>query len=163
MVCCQPKIQKYILLIKLGTYKRLLNTWEGADPEVQSLIIENVKVNLARRIATNVKVVEDEPTDPPSPERSFEFIRMLRSKLKHSYDRLNIPESKRRRLNGQLKDSSVKLEHDLDPPVDENDRKVGDRGDVSDSVSIINSMYESETADESGSGECHGYSLTPLA
>ena len=67
---------------------------------------------------------------------------------------MNVPESKRRRLNGQLRDSSVELERDLDPPVDENDRKVGDRGDVSDSVSIINSTYESETADDSGGGEC---------
>ena len=53
-----------------------------------------------------------------------------------------------------MRDSSVELEYDLDPPVDENDHKVVDRGDVCDSVSIINSTYESETADESGGGEC---------
>ncbi|KAF8437830.1 hypothetical protein BGX38DRAFT_1273861 [Terfezia claveryi] len=41
----------------------------------------------------------------------------LEEELHHSYDRLNVPESKRRRQKGQLRDSSVELAEPLQPDL----------------------------------------------
>ena len=64
-------------------------------------------------------ITEVEPTDPPSVEDERAFEEELRQELEHSYERLNVPESKRRRTNGMLRDSSVELSGPLDPPMDD--------------------------------------------
>ena len=74
---------------------------------MQELLISNVKADLARRIAAQVKIVEIEPTDAPIVEDSARYEAELRKELEHSYERLDIPE--RRRTLGDLRDSSVEL------------------------------------------------------
>ena len=107
------------LRFKLGTYERMRRTWDAHSSEVRELLISNVKADLARRIASTVTITEVEPTDPPSVEDERAFEEELRQELEHSYERLNIPESKRRRTNGMLRDSSVELSGPLHPPMDD--------------------------------------------
>ncbi|KAF8418912.1 hypothetical protein BGX38DRAFT_1242449, partial [Terfezia claveryi] len=47
------------------SYNRLWLTWNGNKPEIQDLLVKNIKADLARRIAANVKIVELESEEPP--------------------------------------------------------------------------------------------------
>lgn len=62
-----------------------------------------------------MKIVEIEPTDAPEPEDQAKYEAELEVELHNSYNRLNVPESKRRRQKGQLRDSSVELAEPLQP------------------------------------------------
>ena len=77
-------------------------TWDAHSSEVRELLISNVKADLARRIASTMTITEVEPTDPPSVEDERAFEKELRQELEHSYERLNVPESKHRKTNGML-------------------------------------------------------------
>jgi len=81
--------------------------------------VSKIKADLARRIAINVKVVEVESEDPPEAEDQIRFEAKLRKELQHSYERLDVSESKRRIIGGRLRDSSVELADPLSPEVDE--------------------------------------------
>jgi len=83
--------------------------------------VSNIKADLARRIAVNVKVVEVESEDPPEAEDQIRYEAEWRKELQHSYERLDVSESKRRIIGGRLRDSSVELADPLSPEVDEDD------------------------------------------
>ncbi|KAF8426774.1 hypothetical protein BGX38DRAFT_1147109 [Terfezia claveryi] len=110
---CKLACQKtYVVgkkLMSVVTYKRISKTWTSHGPRVQELIVSNVKADLLRQIAAHVKIVEIEPTDAPQPEDQGRYEAELEEELHHSYNRLNVPESKRRHQKGQLRDSSVEL------------------------------------------------------
>ena len=104
-------------LTQPDSYERLRNTWCDYNPAVQDLIVSNIKADLARRIAVHVKVVESEPTEAPEREDQGRYQEELLKELDHSYERLNVHASKRRRENGELRDPSVELEIPLDPQI----------------------------------------------
>ncbi|RPB18878.1 hypothetical protein L211DRAFT_853690 [Terfezia boudieri ATCC MYA-4762] len=62
---------------------------------------------------THVKIGEIEPTDALQPEDQEKYEAELEKELNHAYDRLNIPESKRKHQRGQLRDSSVEMAEPL--------------------------------------------------
>ena len=96
------------------TYDRISKMW-GKNEGVQDLIISNVQADIARRIAVHMKIVEIESTDAPEPEDQEKYAAELQQELLHSYNRLHVPESKRRHERGQLRDSSVELADPLEP------------------------------------------------
>jgi hypothetical protein len=104
--------------VTIGSYNRLWLTWDGNKPQVQELLISNIKADLARRIAASVKVVEVEAEEPPEVEDQDSYEAELRKELKHSYERLEVSDDKRLREGDQLRDSSVELADPLSPPVD---------------------------------------------
>jgi len=81
--------------------------------------VSNIKADLARWIAVNVKVVEVESEDPPEAEDQIRYEAELRKELQHAYERCDISESKRRIIGGWLRDSSVELADPLSPEYDE--------------------------------------------
>ena len=101
---------------------------------MQDLIISNVKADLPGRIVVRVQIVEIEPTDATEVEDAAMYYNELRKELEHSYDRLDVPQRKRRRAILCLRDSSVELACPLTPEVvydllsDETleDKNVGD-------------------------------------
>jgi len=105
------------MLTKQDSYTRLRNRWCDYKPAVQELIVNNIKADLARRIAVHVKVVESEPTEAPEHEDQARYEEELRKELDHSYDRLNVHAGKCRHENGELRDPSVELEISLDPKI----------------------------------------------
>ena len=46
-------------------------------------------------------MVEIEPTEPPEVEDQFRYEAELRKELQHSHDKLNVPPSKRQRLDDE--------------------------------------------------------------
>jgi len=81
--------------------------------------VSNKKADLAHRIAVNMKVVEVESKDPPEAEDQIHYEAELRKELQHSHEHLDVSESKRQIIGGQLRDSSVELADPLSPKVDE--------------------------------------------
>ncbi|RPB18237.1 hypothetical protein L211DRAFT_854316 [Terfezia boudieri ATCC MYA-4762] len=65
----------------------------------------------------HMKIVEIEPTNAPQPEDQEKYEAELEKELNHSYDRLNVPESKRKRQRGQLRDLSVEMAEPLQPDL----------------------------------------------
>ncbi|RPB18309.1 hypothetical protein L211DRAFT_854246 [Terfezia boudieri ATCC MYA-4762] len=108
------------------TYERLKNTWEIHLKAIQELIVNNIKADLARRIAAQVRIVEIESVDVPQVEDEAQYEAELRKELEYSYDRLRVPAHKRRREGSQLRDSSVELAGPLDPSVDDELEESGD-------------------------------------
>ena len=92
--------------------------------------MSNIKADLARRIAANVKIVEMEPEEPPEVEDQLSLEVELRKELQHLYERLNVSENKRLRKGGRLRDSSVELGDPLSPPVDHSMLRRSDSGDA---------------------------------
>ena len=90
-------------------------TWNAHSPKVQDLIISNVIADLARRIAVRVVIVAIEPTDPPEVEDAAINQNELQKELEHSYDRLHVPQKKRRRAMRCWRDSSAELASPLSP------------------------------------------------
>ena len=84
------------------TYEQLTKTCEAYDTQVKELRGKNIKADFARRIAAHVNIVEIEPTEPPEPEDQSRYGEELRRELEHSYDRLNVPESKREDRGDEL-------------------------------------------------------------
>ncbi|RPB25705.1 hypothetical protein L211DRAFT_848030 [Terfezia boudieri ATCC MYA-4762] len=70
---------------------------------------------MGTRTDPHVKIVEIEPTNTPQPEDQEKYEAELEKELNHSYDRLNVPESKRKHQRGQLRDSSVEMAEPLQP------------------------------------------------
>ena len=85
--------------------------------EFQDLIVANTKADVARRIAASTKLLEIEPTHPLPLRNLTAFKEKLQKSLKHSHNRLEVPEDKRQRAYGQLRDSSVEMEGELDPAI----------------------------------------------
>jgi len=113
--------------MEAATYDRISKTW-GKNEGVQDLIISNVQADIARRIAAQVKIVEIESTDAPEPVDQEKYAGELQQELLYLYNRLHVPESKRHRERGQLRDSSVELADPLEPRVgeiDENEERGG--------------------------------------
>jgi len=100
------------------TYERLKKTWNAHPSMVQELLLSNIKADLARRITAQVKMVKVELTEASVVEDSAKYEAELRKELEHSYERLDIPERKRRRTHRELRDSSVKLVDPLSLPVE---------------------------------------------
>ncbi|KAF8457120.1 hypothetical protein BGX38DRAFT_1265871 [Terfezia claveryi] len=108
------------------TYERLMNTWEIHPKAIKDLMVNNIKADLARRIAAQVRMVEVEPVDAPQVEDEARYEAELRKELEHSYERLEVPAEKRRREGSLLRDSSVELAGPLNPEVDDALTGTGD-------------------------------------
>ena len=78
----------------------MVNTWEGYTPQIQVLIIKNIKADLARRINRRAKIIEIEPTEAPELEDQAKYEAELRKELKQSYEKLSMPPPKRQRREG---------------------------------------------------------------
>lgn len=102
---------------ELDPYSRLTKTWDIYSPETQSLILENIKLDLKRRIAAEAEFTEIEPDEPPEPEDESKYQEELKNELAHSCGRLNCPQWKQERTDGELRDSSVELAEGLDPDI----------------------------------------------
>ena len=76
-------------LTELGMYTRLTKILEGYDSEIQDLIIDNFKADLARRIAASVKLVDRESMEVPDLEDARKYKAQLQKDLQHSYNRLS--------------------------------------------------------------------------
>ena len=99
-------------------YTRLTKTWECYSA-VQDLILNNIRTDLARLIASSLKLVDREQTEAPKVENLEIYKVLLRRDLQHSLDRLNTPNSKRQCFSGPLRDLSVELEGPLEPEIDD--------------------------------------------
>jgi len=75
-------------------------------------------MDLTYWIAVEVKMEDEESTKVPELEDASKYLEELRRELEHSYDRLDIPERKRRRDMGRLSDLSVELGMPLSPRVE---------------------------------------------
>jgi len=60
-----------------------------------------------------------ESEDPPKTEDQIRYEAELQKELQHSYERLDVSESKCRIIGGRLRDSSVELADPLSSEVDE--------------------------------------------
>jgi len=78
---------------------------------------EQHQADLAYWIVTNVKIVKMESEEPPEVEDQESFEAELRKELEDSYERLDVSENKRLRMEGQLRDSSVELADPFSPAV----------------------------------------------
>ncbi|KAF8422328.1 hypothetical protein BGX38DRAFT_1279818 [Terfezia claveryi] len=76
---------------------------------IKDLMVNNIKADLARRIAAQVRMVEVEPVDAPQVEDEAQYEAELRKELEHSYETLEVPAEKRRHKGSLLRDSSVEL------------------------------------------------------
>ena len=101
-------------LTELGIYTRLTKILEGNDFDVQDLIIDNFKADLARRIAASVKLVDRESKEVPDLEDARKYNAQLQKDLQHSYNWL----SKRQCTLRPLRDSSVQFDGPLQPEID---------------------------------------------
>jgi len=63
--------------------------------------VSNIKADLARQIAANVKIVEMESEEPPEVEDQKSFEAELWKELEHSNERLDVSENKRLQMEGQ--------------------------------------------------------------
>jgi len=90
------------MLAKQDSYYRLSKLWDNQIGPVQELLVSNIRADLARRIAAHVTVVESECPEVPEREDQARYEEELKKELDHSYDRLNLHESKRRCENGEL-------------------------------------------------------------
>jgi len=71
-----------------------------------------------------VRVREHKCTEALEVEDQDTYVADLQRELLHSYQRLNVPASKRRREGGQLRDSSIELGEPLEPAVQDVDLGV---------------------------------------
>ena len=60
-------------LTELGMYWRLTKKSERYKSGVQTLMLDNIRADLARRIAASVKVVDSESTEVSNVEEEEEF------------------------------------------------------------------------------------------
>ncbi|KAF8428826.1 hypothetical protein BGX38DRAFT_1334659 [Terfezia claveryi] len=121
-----PVMQEFKYETAWCTYERLMNTWEIHPKAIKDLMVNNIKADLARRIAAQVRMVEVEPVDAPQVEDEARYEAELRKELEHSYERLEVPAEKRRREGSLLRDSSVELAGPLNPEVDDALTGTGD-------------------------------------
>ncbi|RPB21815.1 hypothetical protein L211DRAFT_851266 [Terfezia boudieri ATCC MYA-4762] len=108
------------------TYERLMNTWEIHPKAIQDLIVNNIKADLARQIAAQVRLIEVEPVNVPQVEDKGRYEVELRKELEHSYERLDVPAEKHRYEGSLLRDLSVELAGPLDPEIDKALAETGD-------------------------------------
>ncbi|KAF8415057.1 hypothetical protein BGX38DRAFT_1147765 [Terfezia claveryi] len=123
---CNPVIQEFKYETAWCTYERLMNTWEIHSKAIKDLMVNNIKADLARRIAAQVRMVEVEPVDAPQVEDEARYKAELRKEPEHSYERLEVPAEKRRRERSLLRDSLVQLAGPLNPEVDDALTGTGD-------------------------------------
>ncbi|RPB19933.1 hypothetical protein L211DRAFT_852803 [Terfezia boudieri ATCC MYA-4762] len=123
---CNPVIQEFKYETAWCTYERLMNTWEIHPKAIQDLIVNNIKADLVRRIAAQVRLVEVELVNAPQVEDEGRYEAELRKELEHSYKRLDVPAEKRRREGSLLRDSSVELAGPLDLEIGEVLAETGD-------------------------------------
>ena len=71
-----------------------------------------------------MRVREHECTEALEVEDQDTYIADLQRELLHSYQRLNVPASKRQHEGGQLRDSSIELGELLEPAVQDVDLGV---------------------------------------
>ncbi|KAF8420260.1 hypothetical protein BGX38DRAFT_1280243 [Terfezia claveryi] len=57
---------------------------------IKDLMVNNIKADLARRIAAQVRMVEVEPVDAPQVEDEAQYEAELRKELEHSYETLEV-------------------------------------------------------------------------
>ena len=112
---------KLLKEVELGTFTRLEKTWAAHSPRIQELLLSNIKADISRRIASNIRLVEVEPIEPPPVEDELRFEAELQRELSHSLNRLKVPQFKHPRVHGYLRDSSVELAEPLQPAVGETD------------------------------------------
>ena len=106
-------------LTELGMYRRLTKKWARYKSGVQTLMLDNIGADLARRIAASVKLVESESTELSELEEEEEFQAELEKDLKYSLDRLNTPRSKRQCTSRSWRDSSVESRDPLELRIDD--------------------------------------------
>jgi len=129
-------------LMKPDAYERLYETWNAwPTSDVVDLLLKNIKMDLAHRIAVKVKMEDEKSSKVPELEDASKYLEELRRELEHSYDRLDIPERKRYCDMGRLSDSSVELGMYLSPQVEYH--KVADEKN-----GIDTSKDKSQTGDE---------------
>ena len=81
-------------LTELDMYRRLTKKWEHYKCGVQTLMLDNIRADLGRRIAASVKLMDSESTEVSEVEEEEEFQAELEKDLKYSLDRLNALRSK---------------------------------------------------------------------
>ena len=96
-------------LTELGMYMRLTKILEGYEPEIQDLIMDNFKADLACRIVASVKLVERESIEVPDLEDTRKYKAKLQKDLQHSY---NQPSMRQCTLRPS-RDSSVEFDGPL--------------------------------------------------
>ena len=106
-------------LTELGMYRRLTTKWECYESGVQTLMLDNIRADLARRIAASVKLVDSESTEVSEVEEEEEFQAEQEKDLKYSLDRHNAPRSKRQCTSRSWRDSSVESRDPLEPRIDD--------------------------------------------
>ncbi|RPB21399.1 hypothetical protein L211DRAFT_851570 [Terfezia boudieri ATCC MYA-4762] len=89
-------------------------------------IVNNIKADLAHRIAAQVRLVEVEPVNALQVEDEGRYEVELRKELEHLYERLDVPAEKHRCEGSLLRDSSVELAGPLDLEIDEALAETGD-------------------------------------
>ena len=72
-------------------YRHLTKKWERYESGVQTLMLDNIRADLAHRIAASVKLVDSESTEVSKVQEEEEFQAELKKDLKYSLDRLNAP------------------------------------------------------------------------
>ncbi|KAF8414406.1 hypothetical protein BGX38DRAFT_1335379 [Terfezia claveryi] len=81
---CNPVMQEFKYETTWCTYERLMNTWEIHPKAIKDLMVNNIKADLVRRIAAQVRMVEVEPVDAPQVEDEARYEAELRKELEHS-------------------------------------------------------------------------------
>ena len=97
--------------------QRLEANYDLLGTEIQDLIVANTKADIACRIAACTKLLEIEATNVLQVRNLQAFNTKLQKHLEHSHNRLEVPKHKRQRAYGQLCDSSVELEGELDNTI----------------------------------------------
>ena len=134
-------------LTKPDAYERLYKTCNAwPTPDVADLLRKNIKMDLARQIAVEVKMEDEESTKVPELHDASKYLEELQRELEHSYDWVDIPERKRRRDRRRLSNSSVELGISLSRRVEYH--KVPDEEN-----SIDTSKDQSQTGDEEDEDE----------
>ena len=82
-------------------------------------MLDNIRADLAHRIAASVKLVDSKSTEVSEVEEEEEFQAELEKDLKYSLDRLNAPRSKRQCTSRSWRDSSVESRDPLEPRIDD--------------------------------------------
>ena len=82
-------------------------------------MLNNIRADLARRIAASVNLVDSESTEVSKVEEEEEFQAELEKDLKYSLDRLNAFRSKPKCTSRSWWDLSVEVRNPLEPRIDD--------------------------------------------
>ena len=79
------QINLAVQLMKPDAYERVYKTWNTwPTPNIADMLLKNIKTDLARRIAVEVKMEDEESTKVPELEDANKYLEELRRELEHS-------------------------------------------------------------------------------